>query len=137
MFMALSRFINSVKLSGRNPKLLDNPFVFEQVNRHSDMVLVDDCAEYLPIKEFYDSISSSMTINAKNIQSYSLPFNESPKFAFTSNYVPKDFDPSSRQRMLYVVFSDYYHQRTEENDYLETRQIRDDFNKDLLVDRLQ
>lgn len=134
MFMALSRFINSVKLSGRNPKLLDNPFVFEQVNRHSDMVLVDDCAEYLPIKEFYDSISSSMTINAKNIQSYSLPFNESPKFAFTSNYVPKDFDPSSRQRMLYVVFSDYYHQRTEENDYLETRQIRDDFNKDLLVD---
>lgn len=33
--------------------------------------------------------------------------------------------------MLFVVFSDYYHQRTEDNDYLETRQIRTDFNKDL------
>ena len=73
------------------------------------MVLVDDCAEYLPIKEFYDSISMDMTINAKNVASYTLPFEESPKFAFTTNYVPKEFNQSSRQRMLYLVFSDYYH----------------------------
>lgn len=131
MFVALSKMLNYVKLSGRNPKLMENPFVFEQISRHTDMVLVDDCAEYLPIKEFYDSISMDMTINAKNVPSYSLPFEESPKFAFTTNYVPKEFNQSSRQRMLYIVFSDYYHQRTEENDYLETRQIRDDFHKDL------
>ena len=30
-----------------------------------------------------------------------------------------------------MVFSDYYHQKTEDNDYLETRTIRDDFNKPL------
>ncbi len=30
-----------------------------------------------------------------------------------------------------MVFSDYYHQKTEENDYRESRSIRDDFNKDL------
>lgn len=131
MFVALSKMLNYVKLSGRNPKLMENPFVFEQITRHTDMVLVDDCAEYLPIKEFYDSISMDMTINAKNVASYTLPFEESPKFAFTTNYVPKEFNQSSRQRMLYLVFSDYYHQRTEENDYLETRQIRDDFHKDL------
>lgn len=131
LFVALSKMLNYVKLSGRNPKLMENPFVFEQVSRHTDMVLVDDCAEYLPIKEFYDSISMDMTINAKNVASYTLPFEESPKFAFTTNYVPKEFNQSSRQRMLYMVFSDYYHQRTEENDYIETRQIRDDFGKDL------
>lgn len=131
LFVALSKMLSYVKLSGRNPKLMENPFVFEQVSRHTDMVLVDDCAEYLPIKEFYDSISMDMTINAKNVASYTLPFEESPKFAFTTNYVPKEFNQSSRQRMLYMVFSDYYHQRTEENDYIETRQIRDDFGKDL------
>lgn len=131
LFVALSKMLNYVKLSGRNPKLMENPFVFEQVSRHTDMVLVDDCAEYLPIKEFYDSISMDMTINAKNVASYTLPFEDSPKFAFTTNYVPKEFNQSSRQRMLYMVFSDYYHQRTEENDYIETRQIRDDFGKDL------
>lgn len=131
MFVTLSKMLNYVKLSGRNPRLMENPFVFEQITRHTDMVLVDDCAEYLPIKEFYDSISMDMTINAKNVASYTLPFEESPKFAFTTNYVPKEFNQSSRQRMLYVVFGDYYHQRTEENDYRETRQIRDDFKKDL------
>ena len=30
-----------------------------------------------------------------------------------------------------MVFSDYYHQKTEDNDYLESRSIRDDFGKDL------
>ena len=32
------------------------------------------------------------------------------------------------------MFSDYYHERTPENDYLETRSIRDDFNKNLFTD---
>ena len=72
-----------------------------------------------------------MTVNPKNNQSFTIPFEESPKIAFTTNYVPADFDPSSEARLLYMVFSDYYHQKTEDNDYLESRSIRDDFGKDL------
>jgi hypothetical protein len=33
-----------------------------------------------------------------------------------------------------MVYSDYYHQLTETNDYLETRSIRDDFGRDLFTD---
>ena len=51
--------------------------------------------------------------------------------AFTTNYVPQDFNPSSEARSLYMVFSDWYHQKTEDNDYHETRSIRDDFGKTL------
>ena len=94
-------------------------------------MVVDDCDEYLPFKQFYDNITSDITINTKNVSAYTLKFNEAPKFAFTTNYVPKEFDGSSVGRMLFVVFSDYYHQQTEDNDYLETRRIYDDFNKDL------
>ena len=32
-----------------------------------------------------------------------------------------------------MVYSDYYHQLTETNDYLETRSIRDDFGRDLFT----
>lgn len=131
MFWALSNFTRWVKLSGRNPKLLENQFVFEQVNKNLGMVVVDDCNEYLPFEQFYDTITSDITINTKNVSAYTLKFLESPKFAFTTNYVPKDFSGSSVGRMLFVVFSDYYHQRTEDNDYLETRQISSDFNKNL------
>ena len=123
--------MKTVKLSGRNPKLMDNPHVFDQVTQHTQMLLLDDCDRYLNTGLFYDNITSDMTVNPKNNQSFTIPFEDSPKIAFTTNYVPADFDPSSEARLLYMVFSDYYHQRTEENDYQETRSIRDDFDEDL------
>ena len=131
LFQALAMFMKTVKLSGRNPKLMDNPHVFDQITKHTDYVLVDDCAEYLSMDLFYDIITSDLTVNPKNNQSYTIPFEESPKFGFTTNYVPHDFDSSTEARMLYMVYSDYYHQKTETNDYLETRSIRDDFGRDL------
>ena len=130
-FKVLSLLMKTVKLSGRNPKLMDNPHVFDQVTQHTQMLLVDDCDRYLNTGLFYDNITSDMTVNPKNNQSFTIPFEESPKIAFTTNYVPADFDPSSEARLLYMVFSDYYHQKTEENDYRESRSIRDDFQKDL------
>lgn len=130
-FKTLSLLMKTVKLSGRNPKLMDNPHVFDQVNQHTQMLLLDDCDRYLNTGLFYDNITSDMTVNPKNNQSFTIPFKDSPKIAFTTNYVPSDFDPSSEARLLYMVFSDYYHQKTEDNDYLETRSIHDDFGKDL------
>ncbi len=131
IFKVLSLFKNTVKLSGRNPKLMENPFVFEQVNRHTDMVLFDDCDRYFTVSQLYDNITSDMTINPKHNSSFTIPFTKSPKMAFTTNYVPNEFNASSEARLLYMVFSDYYHEHTPENDYIETRSIRDDFNKDL------
>lgn len=62
--------MRTVNLSGRNPKLLDNPHVFDQVDKHSDFVLVDDCDRYLPVSQFYDNITSGMTVNPKNNKSF-------------------------------------------------------------------
>lgn len=130
-FVTLGQLMRSVNLPGRNPKLMDNPHVYDQVNQHTKMLVVDDLSRYLPTGQFYNIITGAMTINPKNNQSFTLPFEDSPKIAFTTNYVPSDFDASSEARILYMVFSDYYHQKAEGNDYLETRSIRDDFDKDL------
>ena len=134
LFNAFAFFMRSVRLSGRNPKLMDNPHVFDQVDQHSDFVLVDDCDKYLQTSLFYDSITGGMTVNPKNNKSFYIDFKDAPKFGFTTNYVPTEFDPSTNARLLYMVFSDYYHERTADNDYLETRSIRDDFNKNLFTD---
>ena len=127
----LSRFLKTVKLSGRNAKLLDNPHVFDQVNRHTRMLLVDDISKAVRMEMFYDNITSDMTVNPKNNQSYNIPYNESPKIAFTTNYVPNNFDASTMARLLPMVFSDYYHEKTEDSNYKSSFSIRDDFNKDL------
>jgi hypothetical protein len=130
-FRVLSFMMKTVKLSGRNPKLMDNPHVFDQVTQDTDLLLVDDCDRYLNLGLFYDNITSDMTVNLKNNHSFTIGFDDSPKLAFTTNYVPTDFDPSSEARSLYMVFSDWYHQKTEENDYYDNRSIRDDFGKTL------
>lgn len=131
LFKTIGRFRNSVKMDGRNPKLLENPHVFEQVSRHTKMVLFDDCNRYFQTGSFYELITGDMTVNPKNNKIFTIEFEESPKIAFTTNFVPREFDPSSERRLLYMVFSDYYHQATVDNDYLETRSVRDDFHKDL------
>lgn len=127
----LSRFLKTVKLSGRNAKLLDNPHVFDQVNRHTRMLLVDDVSKAVRMEMFYDNITSDMTVNPKNNQSYNIPYCESPKIAFTTNYVPSNFDASTMARLLPLVFSDYYHEKTEDSNYRDSYSIRDDFGKDL------
>ena len=131
IFALIKEFLNSVKLSGRNPKLMDNNHWNEQVTRHTDLLFIDDCDRYLNIGLFYDLITSEMTVNPKYSQSYNIPFKDSPKLAFSTNYVPYNFDPSTDARLLYMVFGDYYHIQTEINDYNETRGVRDDFGKDL------
>lgn len=130
-FSVLKYMLDYVPLSGRNPKLMDNPHVFEQVTQFTDFVLVDDCDRYLNLGQFYDNITSDLTVNPKNNHVFTILFKDSPKFAFTTNYVPANFDPSSEARTLYMVFSDWYHQKTEDNDYIETRSIADDFHKTL------
>ena len=127
----LAKVLRTVKLSGRNAKLLDNPHVFDQVTRHTRMLLVDDCMKGIRMETFYDNITGDMTVNPKNNQSYNIDFTESPKIVFTTNYVPNNFDASTEARLLYMVFSDYYHQGTEESDYKQSWSIRDDFQKSL------
>jgi len=130
-YKALRHFMKSVTLSGRNPKLTDNPHLYDRVTEHTDYVLVDDADIYLNYKFFFDSITGELIVNPKNNQSYEIPFERSPKYCFTSNHALRNMDTSLIARILYTVFSDYYHEKTENNDYRETRKIRDDFNKDL------
>ena len=128
----LAKLVPTVKLNGRDRRLNDNPHRFDQVNRYTRMVLVDDLLKDFPFRDYYSPITGALTVNPKNLKSYTIPFEQSPKFAFTTNYVPREFDVSSERRLLYNVSSDYYHTKdTEGGSYHETRTIRDDFDKDL------
>ena len=44
---------------------MDNPHVFDQVDKSTDFILVDDCAQYLSMGIFYDIITGSLTVNPK------------------------------------------------------------------------
>lgn len=130
-FKAPALFMRSEFLPGRNTKLTENSHIYENVTEHTDYVLIDDAGEYIDFGFFYSSITNDLTVNPKFNKSYNIPFDKAPKFGITSNFTLRRVDPSTERRILYSVFSDYYHQSTENNDYRETRTIYDDFNKNL------
>ncbi|MEO9474165.1 MAG: hypothetical protein ABJG41_01480 [Cyclobacteriaceae bacterium] len=130
-FKAPRFFMKSVTLDGRKPKLTDDQFIYENVTRHTDYILVDDANQYLNFQFFFAPLTGELTVNPKNNQRFIIPFKEVPKFSITSNFVVRNLDSSTERRLLYTVFSDYYHQNS--NDfYLETRQPKDDFGKEIL-----
>lgn len=131
---ALRYFMNTLTLSGRNPKLTENSHIYENANEYTDLILIDDADRYMPFGFFYDSVTGEITVNPKFTRSYVIPFEKAAKFAITTNFTPDRTDASTERRLLYMVFSDYYHQKTANNDYHETRTIFDDFAKDLFRD---
>jgi hypothetical protein len=124
-------FHEQVEISGRNSRLDESAHIFENVTENSRSILVDDCNQYTPFGFFFDKITSMLNVNPKHTQSFNIPFETAPKIIISSNYAVRNMDPSTVRRILFCVFSDYYHQKTPENDYLESRTIYDDFRKDL------
>lgn len=132
-FNSVSRFMKSHYLSGRDPKLTDKPHIYEGITKHTFFVLVDDAHQYLNFHFFFDVITGKMAVNPKNTRQYVLGFEDVPKFAFTSNFSVRNLDGSALRRILYTVFSDYYH-HSKEGHYREHRTPEDDFGKKLLDD---
>lgn len=133
-YRTIRYFMKSVTLNGRNPKLTENPHVYDRVTEHTDYVLIDDADQYLNFGFFFNALQGDLEVNPKNNQSYEIPFEHVPKFCITSNFTLRNIDPSTEGRILYTVFSDYYHVRTEGEEYDSDFTIRDDFGKNLFLD---
>lgn len=128
---SISHFMKSVTLKGRDQKLTENPHMYDRVTIHTDYILVDDANQYLKFDAFFSDITGNMNINPKNNKSYEIPFTHSPKFAFSSNFPLRNIDSSVARRILYCVFSDYYHEN--KDDYFrESRSPRDEFGINIL-----
>lgn len=129
------KFLENIKkilfLGGKNKKLTENQFIFQNVTESTDIIWVDDADQHFDFTFFYDKITGSLETNKKHVDSNVMDFSKSPKFAFTSNFPPPNKDSATLRRLLFVVFSDYYHQKTDDNDYRESRRIYDDFNLEL------
>jgi len=114
-----------VYLKGRDPKLTTNDFIYHEVTEDTDYILIDDATQYLNFDFFFSEITGSLKVNPKNGSPFEIPFEKSPKFVITSNFSIRNMDPSTARRILFTVFSDYYHSSDEE--YNQIRKVSDDF----------
>ncbi|HWK58135.1 MAG TPA: primase-helicase family protein [Parapedobacter sp.] len=121
-------------LGGRNPKITDNPHIYDGLTEHHRYIYIDDADEYINFKFFFDAITGELKVNPKNMAPYTIPYEKVGKYAITSNFTLRNIDPSTEARLLYTVFSDFYHIAGETTDYLESRSPGDDFGKNLFMD---
>lgn len=123
-------YVNSqFYIGGRDPRKLKNEFLYDGVDEYIDNILIDDANEYLEFSDFFTPVTSKLNINPKNAKPFTLDFADSPKFAFTSNFGLRNIDPSTERRILYTVFSDYYHKKDQEGNYAESRDPAGEFGK--------
>lgn len=121
-------------IGGRNPKVTDNQFIYDGLTEHHRYIYIDDANEFLNFHFFFDAITGSLKVNPKNTSPYKIPFEKVGKYAITSNYTLRNIDASVERRILYTVFSDYYHNQGETTDYNESRSPALDFGKNMFED---
>ena len=118
--------------------LSQNKFGLSKVTLDTEIAFGDDCPKYLDFKFFYPFITGKVEANEKNQASVVIPFEKSPKFVFTSNFPPRDYfdNNSTSRRFQFMIFSDWYHERNEKSDYLETHKIFNDFGYNICYGEL-
>ena len=129
-FEAVSRIKNRLFLDGKDVKLFEDNHVFEKVSETTDVIYIDDCDQRFPFKRIFSMTTGAITINPKGRARSTIEFDDSPKFAFTTNFAPDDLSPSTMRRILFGGMSNYFHSNTD-GSFNERRQPVDDFGKEL------
>jgi hypothetical protein len=120
-------FIDAGTVSFKDPR-----FLFDGVTNDTSLVFIDECPRRFNYNFVYGMVTGDFRVEEKNHHAYVIPFAESPKFVLATNFTLPRHDPSTEGRIWPQPFSDYYHVKTPQNDYRETRTIRDDFGKNLM-----
>lgn len=101
--------------AGRDTEALKNKHMYEGIDKNTDYVLFDDLDARFPFSKLFSEITGDLAVNPKHGKQYVLSFQDSPKFAITSNFGLFKADSSTNRRILYTVFSDYYHYKSDDD----------------------
>ena len=131
-YRAVAKMVKSFIIDAATTSFKDPRFIFDGVTTDTDLVLIDECPRKFNYNFIYGMVTGDFRVEEKNRHSFVIPFEQSPKFGLGTNFTLSRHDPSTEGRIWPQPFSDYYHVQTPQNDYRETRSIRDDFGQNLM-----
>lgn len=121
---------NREHVSGQMAKNFE--FIYSGIDFDTDIFHIDDLNSKLDLNLFLPDISGDLYVNPKGTKGFTIPFEQSPKFSFTSNHAISRFTGSLRRRIFFCEFSDYYHSANEKG--MKEMSPRIEFGRDLLRD---
>lgn len=125
---AISKLIPVVTIDGKNFKI-DKNFAFQRVGFDTKLVVIEDCPRNVDFEKFYPTITEGITIEKKNKDEIFLPYSESPKIAFTTNYsISQEAEHSKRRQRIFEFAAHYNSRFTPEDEF--GHKFFDDWTRD-------
>lgn len=106
-FLQATRELVSIAVMNK-PKHNDS-FPFERVKDDTRVLVYDELPENFPIREFFTPLTTDLIINKKGVPEFSIPYEDSPKVVFCSNFPIKGDTDSSFDRLFTVEFGKHFH----------------------------
>lgn len=129
---AVGQFTNSIYREGKRRQDVESKYFFGGTTEANGLFFIDECHDTMDFGQFFGRVTGNFLVEQKNEPIYTIPFEQSPKLLFGTNGVIRQHDPATERRVWYQPFADYYHAQTPENDYKETRTVRDDIGCNLM-----
>lgn len=125
---ALSYMANIERVDGKNFKL-DKSFAFQRVGLDTKIVAIEDVRKNVDFEGFYAIITEGMTIEKKNKDEFTIPYKDSPKILFTTNYtIAGNGGHGKRRQKVFELGNHFSSSHTPMDEY--KHRIFDDWDPD-------
>ena len=125
---ALGHLSNLVRVDGKNFKV-DKNFAFQRVDLDTKILAIEDTRRNVDFEGFYSIITEGITVEKKNKDELFIPYKDSPKVMFTTNYTIPNMGNHAKRRQKVFEFSSYFGLgRTPEDEF--GKKLFDDWDKD-------
>jgi phage/plasmid-associated DNA primase len=125
---ALGYICNLVVVDGKNFKV-DKNFAFQRVDLDTRLLAIEDTRRNVDFEGFYSIITEGITVEKKNKDELRIPYKDSPKVIFTTNYTIPNSGNHAKRRQKVFEFSGYFSpQRTPEDEF--GHKLFEDWDKD-------
>jgi hypothetical protein len=104
---ALQHTCSTLRLDGRNFSF-DSRFAFQEVRLDTQVVDFNDVRERFPFERLFSLITDDFPVERKGQERVTIPFQDSPKFLMSTNYVIEGKGASFEDRTFQLEFADYY-----------------------------
>lgn len=123
-----------VKIDIKKEEDIDKQFSMQQVSSTTDIVFYDEIYENMPLTKIYENVSNGISFEQKHKDKVTFDFKDNPRNCCASNFDPSDFDPSTLGRFMYIPVGHYYHVKSPNTPFHDTRTIATDFGMTLWDD---
>lgn len=114
---ALAYMANCERVDGKNFKL-DKSFAFQRVGLDTKIIAIEDVRKNVDFEGFYAIITEGITIEKKNKDEFLIPYKDSPKIIFTTNYtIAGNGGHGKRRQKLFELTNHFSSSHTPVDEY--------------------